>query len=156
MTLRLELQTASKAKHIPAAGAFAAWAEAALGDMPEAQDIGLVIRVVDEAESHELNRTYRHIDKPTNVLSFPFEAPPGIEDDHLGDLVICAGVVMREALEQGKAADAHWAHMTVHGVLHLLGYDHQNDEEADQMESREREILACLGFSDPYQSNENE
>ena len=155
MTLQLELQIATRVPNIPESEDFAAWAGATLEYAREGA-VDLVIRVVDEAESRTLNATYRHKDKPTNVLSFPFELPPGIDDDHLGDLVICAGVVIREANEQGKDAEAHWAHMTVHGVLHLLGYDHQNDEQAAQMESRERDILAKLGFPDPYQSNEYE
>lgn len=114
-------------------------------------DKELVIRIVDEAESRRLNHDYRGKDKPTNVLSFPFEAPPGVPIDHLGDLVVCAPVVAREAAEQGKALDDHWAHMIVHGLLHLMGYDHQNDREAEEMESLEVETLARLGISDPYE-----
>ncbi len=110
----------------------------------------LVIRVVDEAESSALNRDYRGRDRPTNVLSFPFEAPPPIESYLIGDLVICAPVVAREALAQGKAAKAHWAHMVVHGVLHLLGFDHPSDAEAESMEALEREIQGGLGYPDPY------
>jgi len=112
--------------------------------------IEVVIRLVDEAESRQLNHDYRGIDRPTNVLSFPFEAPAEVQLPLLGDLVICAPVVAREAVEQGKAAKAHWAHMVIHGVLHLLGYDHQADDEAQQMEQRERELLYRLHFTDPY------
>src|SRR5690606_20131870 len=102
----------------------------------ERQEAELTIRIVDEEESRILNRDYRGKDKPTNVLSFPFEAPPGLDAwPLLGDLVICAPVVAREAVEQGKPLMAHWAHMVVHGVLHLLGYDHEEDEDAEDRKS---------------------
>ena len=143
----LELQLASEAGELPARADFETWAETALEDEPRR---GLVIRVVDEAESRALNRDYRGRDKPTNVLSFPFEAPPGVPSDHLGDLVICAPVVAREAAEQGKPPAHHWAHMVVHGVLHLRGFDHLEPEEAEEMEARERALLARLGIPDPY------
>lgn len=110
----------------------------------------LTLRIVDEAESAALNATYRHKSGPTNVLSFPFEAPPGVALPLLGDLVICAPVVEREAQAQGKALEAHWAHMVVHGCLHLLGHDHLCAEEAVVMETREIEILSTLGYPDPY------
>ncbi|NOI15888.1 rRNA maturation RNase YbeY [Vibrio hepatarius] len=110
----------------------------------------VTVRIVDEEESHQLNHEYRGKDKPTNVLSFPFEAPPGIEIDLLGDLIICRQVVEREAKEQGKPLMAHWAHMVVHGSLHLLGYDHIEDDEAEEMESLETEIMQSMGFEDPY------
>ena len=125
------------------------WVNTAHAD--DADELELVIRIVDEAESRVLNHQYRGKDKPTNVLSFPFEAPPGVPCDQLGDLVICAPVVEREALEQNKALEAHWAHMVVHGVLHLMGYDHQNGEQAERMENFEIEILARLDFPDPYE-----
>ena len=108
------------------------------------------MRLVDEAESHELNLTYRGKDKPTNVLSFPFEAPPGIELPLLGDLIICRQVVEQEAKEQDKPLEAHWAHMVIHGSLHLLGYDHIIDEEAEEMDGLESEIMLALGYEDPY------
>lgn len=110
----------------------------------------ITIRIVDVSESQTLNRDYRGKDKPTNVLSFPFEAPVGLELDLLGDLVICRQVVESEAKEQNKVLLAHWAHMVVHGSLHLLGYDHINDEEADEMESLEVSIMSSLGFDNPY------
>jgi len=103
-----------------------------------------------EGESRELNHTYRGKDKPTNVLSFPFEAPPGIELPLLGDLIICRQVVEQEAQEQEKTLEAHWAHMVIHGSLHLLGYDHIEDDEAEEMESLETEIMLALGYPDPY------
>lgn len=110
----------------------------------------LTIRIVDKDESQQLNNTYRHKDKPTNVLSFPFESPIEIETPLLGDLVICKQVVEQEAIEQEKSLLSHWAHMIVHGCLHLLGYDHIDDEEAEEMESLEIEIMAELGFANPY------
>ncbi len=109
----------------------------------------ITLRVVDEAESRALNRDYRGIDRPTNVLAFSYDPAPG-SDALIGDLVICAPVVAREAAEQEKPLEAHWAHVIVHGTLHLLGYDHQNDDEAREMESLEVKILAELGFPDPY------
>jgi probable rRNA maturation factor len=124
------------------------WVEAALNK--ELDEAELTIRIVDVNEIRELNRDYRHKDSATNVLSFPFEAPPGVELPLLGDVVICAAVVLEEALYQGKAPEAHWAHMVVHGVLHLLGYDHVSDADADVMERREIEVLAGLGYADPY------
>ncbi|OZB41718.1 MAG: rRNA maturation RNase YbeY, partial [Alishewanella sp. 34-51-39] len=101
-------------------------------------------------ESQQLNLQYRGKDKATNVLSFPFQCPPGIELPLLGDLVICAGVVRAEAAEQNKPLAAHWAHMVVHGCLHLLGFDHINDADAEQMEAEEIQILQQLGISNPY------
>ncbi|MGD8235241.1 MAG: rRNA maturation RNase YbeY [Chromatiales bacterium] len=148
-TNRIELQVASDARALPTCEQVTSWVSAARLDHGDAT---IVVRIVDEAESRQLNRDYRGKDRPTNVLSFPFEPPPGIpeEQEHLGDLVICAPVVFREAREQQKQPEAHWAHMVVHGVLHLQGYDHQNIEEAEEMESLERQILARLGYSDPY------
>ena len=124
------------------------WATAAV--QPEGDEVEMTVRIVDEAESHELNLTYRGKDRPTNVLSFPFECPDEVELPLLGDLVICRQVVEREAAEQGKPLMAHWAHMVVHGSLHLLGYDHIEDDEAEEMESLETQIMQGLGFDDPY------
>src|SRR5690606_33587076 len=103
--------------------------------------------VVGSAESRRLNRTWRGKDKPTNVLSFP---APATQSPLLGDLAICAPVVAREAREQGKSTQAHWAHMVVHGVLHLLGYDHELDRDAAIMEARETALLANFGYANPY------
>lgn len=111
----------------------------------------LLLRYVDAEESRALNRTYRGRDKPTNVLSFPFELPPGVDDSHLGDLVICVPVVEAEAEAQGKSIEAHHAHMVVHGLLHLQGHDHESDDEAARMESLEIEILRQLGYDNPYE-----
>ena len=124
------------------------WATAAV--QPEGDEVEMTVRIVDEAESHELNLTYRGKDRPTNVLSFPFECPDEVELLLLGDLVICRQVVEREAAEQEKPLMAHWAHMVVHGSLHLLGYDHIEDNEAEEMESLETQIMQGLGFDDPY------
>lgn len=124
------------------------WATAAV--QPEGDEVEMTVRIVDEAESHELNLTYRGKDRPTNVLSFPFECPDEVELLLLGDLVICRQVVEREAAEQEKPLMAHWAHMVVHGSLHLLGYDHIEDDEAEEMESLETQIMQGLGFDDPY------
>ena len=144
----LDVQYATGADGLPSAADFQRWAQAALDGRYGAAE--LVVRIVDAAEGRELNRRYRGIDRPTNVLSFPFEAPPGVVVDHLGDLVICAPVVQREAREQGKPEAAHWAHLTVHGVLHLLGYDHQDEAQAQEMEAMEKRILETLGYGDPY------
>ncbi|MGD1990818.1 MAG: rRNA maturation RNase YbeY [Chromatiales bacterium] len=146
-TDNITLQIVTDAPDLPAPGLFATWVSAARLDETGAS---VVIRIVDETESRQLNRDFRGKDSPTNVLSFPFEPPPDIPEKHLGDLVICAPVVMREAREQNKQPEAHWAHMVVHGVLHLQGFDHQNSKEAEEMESLEREILEGLGYSDPY------
>jgi probable rRNA maturation factor len=147
--LILEIQQATGGDDwLPTEGDFRRWVTAAL---PQEKDpVELVIRLVDEAESRQLNHDYRGLDKPTNVLSFPFEVPAEVNVALLGDLVICAPVVAREATEQGKDYPAHWAHMVVHGVLHLLGYDHQSDSDAQEMEGLERIILGDLDFSDPY------
>ncbi len=113
-------------------------------------DAELAIRIVDTGEGLSLNQTYRGRDYATNVLSFPVEPPPGIELALIGDLAICAPVVEREALEQGKRPRDHWAHLTIHGVLHLLGYDHVRDPDAQVMEALETRILADMDIADPY------
>ena len=148
MSIEVEVQIVSEARDLPRTSAFRDWARAALADRRENAE--LVIRIVDEAESADLNATYRGKSGPTNVLSFPFEAPPPVESDLLGDLLICAPVVVREANEQGKPAAAHWAHMVVHGSLHLLGYDHETESEAAEMEALEGEILGRLDYPNPY------
>jgi probable rRNA maturation factor len=135
------VQIATRRAGVPHARSFARWANAAFAGGRRRADAlpELTIRVVGAAESRKLNRTWRGKNKPTNVLSFEG-----------GDLAICAPVVAREAREQGKPPAAHWAHMVVHGVLHLLGYDHENDRDAAQMEAREAKILAQLGMPNPY------
>ncbi len=149
MELELDLQLATEeGRPVPSEEQFERWVRTALAHLDEAQ---LTIRVVDEEESAELNGRYRGKQGPTNVLSFPFEAPPGIELPLLGDIVICAPVVEREAVEQGKAPASHWAHMVVHGCLHLLGYDHIEEAEAEEMESLETEMMTGLGYANPYE-----
>lgn len=148
--MNLDFQLASTDSGIPNVESFREWASAVAN---EEKAVGeMTIRVVDSDESEALNLRYRNIDKPTNVLSFPFDSLPKVPLKLLGDLVICASVVTREAQEQGKLPEAHWAHMVVHGMLHLLGYDHEYDAEAEIMESRERVILAKLGFPNPYRT----
>ncbi|MFV0576117.1 MAG: rRNA maturation RNase YbeY [Vibrio sp.] len=149
MSIELDLQIAvENTESLPSSEQFSQWLESAITlFQPQAE---VTIRIVEPEESQQLNRDYRGKDKPTNVLSFPFEAPPGIEIDLLGDLIICKQVVEDEAKEQNKPLVAHWAHMVVHGSLHLLGYDHIEDEEAEEMEGIETEIMQKLGFEDPY------
>jgi probable rRNA maturation factor len=135
---------------IPRGDSFRTWAAAALRVARRRRDSALAIHLVAIDEGRALNLQYRERDYATNVLSFPADLPPGLRLPQLGDLVICAPVVAREAAEQGKPLRHHYAHMTVHGVLHLLGYDHLVDAEAEQMEARERRALAGLGIPDPY------
>jgi probable rRNA maturation factor len=151
--LELDLQRASTASG-PSDAEFRRWCELALRQ--RSADSEMTIRLVDETEGRELNLTYRHKDYATNVLSFPADVPDEMLDiPLLGDLVICVPVVEREAAEQGKALDAHWAHLVMHGCLHLLGYDHIDDDEAEEMEALERELLAQLGHPDPYAADEH-
>ncbi len=128
---------------------FESWVDAALLHLDESCELS--IRLVDSEESAELNSSYRGKSGPTNVLSFPFESPVPMEPRLLGDLVICVPVVEREALEQNKKLNDHWAHLVVHGCLHLLGYDHIDDEEAEEMEALEISILDTLDIDNPYQ-----
>ena len=145
----VDLQIATEnIEGLPTEEQIAQWATAAV--QPEGGEVEMTVRIVDEAESHELNLTYRGKDRPTNVLSFPFECPDQVELPLLGDLVICRQVVEREAAEQEKPLMSHWAHMVVHGSLHLLGYDHIEDDEAEEMESLETQIMQGLGSDDPY------
>ena len=147
----IDLQIACEQESgLPTAEQIEQWATAAV--QPQSDEVEMTVRIVDEAESHELNLNYRGKDRPTNVLSFPFECPDEVELPLLGDLVICRQVVEREAQEQDKPVMGHWAHMVVHGSLHLLGYDHIEDDEAEEMESLETQIMTGLGFADPYLS----
>ncbi|MGO1295978.1 MAG: rRNA maturation RNase YbeY [Vibrio sp.] len=149
MSIELDLQLAcDSAEHLPSEERYTRWLTQAVSRFREQAEV--TIRIVDEPESHQLNLDYRGKDKSTNVLSFPFEAPPGFEIDLLGDLVICRQVVEREAKEQNTTLDSHWAHMVVHGSLHLLGYDHIEDDEAEIMESLETDIMQQMGYADPY------
>ncbi len=137
---------------LPAAASFRTWVNAALAGARRRAAVELSIRLVDAGEGRLLNREYRGRDYATNVLSFPVELPPGVRSPLIGDIVICAPVVAREAGEQGKPLRDHYAHLTVHGVLHLLGHDHGNDAEAARMEALEVRILARLGLPDPYRT----
>jgi len=152
MQADFEIQRAVTSLETPGDDKFRAWINAVEAD-PNRR-YRLTIRIVDEAEAQRFNREYRKRDYATNVLSFPADLPEGLPAEvrasELGDLLMCAPVVVREAREQHRPADDHWAHLTIHGLLHLLGYDHQQPEEATIMESLETEILAKLGISDPY------
>ncbi|TDJ68173.1 MAG: rRNA maturation RNase YbeY [Proteobacteria bacterium] len=138
----------SNASELPAEAMIAHWAQAALQGHERYVEVG--VRIVDESEIIELNQRFRKKAEPTNVLSFPFEDPPGTQTDVLGDVVVCAPIVSSQAQTEGKPLSAHWAHMVVHGIMHLRGYDHETPEEANAMEHMETRILEGLGFPDPY------
>jgi probable rRNA maturation factor len=142
--LNLSVQYACNREGLPLRTDFVRWARAALVGGGE-----ITIRLVDADEGQALNKEYRGKDYATNVLSFPYDSEPVV----MGDLVICPSVVAREAAEQNKALAAHYAHLTVHGMLHLQGWDHENDADAQAMEDEEREILAAMGYPDPYLGN---
>jgi len=151
MSVELDLQIACEFEDLPSHEQFELWADKALYAYREHAE--LTIRIADEAESQELNSQYRGKDKPTNVLSFPFDAPPGIELPLIGDLIICPHVVKAESIEQEKNFHEHFAHMTIHGCLHLLGFDHINEQDAIEMEGIEKTLLAELGIDDPYRDD---
>lgn len=145
--LTVDVQNVFDGPGVPSEEELQAWAQAAwLGQ--DASEV--TVRIVDTDESQALNHQYRGRDKPTNVLSFPFEAPPGITVALAGDLVICAPVVEDEAREQHKPLSSHWTHMVIHGMLHLQGYDHINDKDAEAMESLEIRLLSRFGIGNPY------
>lgn len=146
----LHLSYAAPRRGIPSAASFRRWSEAALVGARHRRPAELSIRIVGAREGRALNLRYRDRNYATNVLSFPVELPPGVRSPLLGDIVICAPVVAREAREQGKILRDHYAHLAVHGVLHLLGFDHQNDEDAGRMEALEIRVLAGLWLPDPY------
>lgn len=158
MIATLDFDNACPQSSVPPQEDFQRWIECALqhADLP-VKPVNVGIRIVDEIESAQLNRDYRDKDYATNVLSFASELPEVVlrelDEIPLGDLAICAPVVEREAAEQNKTLSTHWAHMVVHGVLHLNGFDHENDEEADQMEALETRILAALNIADPYRAD---
>jgi len=151
MTIEVEVQRASGSDFIPGDDCFQIWAGTAMEDGGSRL---LTIRVVGRAESAELNQRYRRKKGPTNVLAFAADVPQECGVPLLGDIVICAPLVMEEAMAQGKNPQAHWAHLVIHGVLHLLGFDHQNTAQAAVMESREISLLASLGYPDPYARND--
>lgn len=152
--IELSLGYALPRTGLPTRPQFRQWVLAALSGAGRRFDSEVAIQLVDAAEGQAMNRQYRGKDYATNVLSFPADLPEGLPEDfdfpQLGDLVICAPVVAREAAEQGKALGDHYAHLTIHGVLHLLGFDHVEEAEAEEMEALERQILASLGIADPY------
>lgn len=147
MSIDLDLQVATDCEAVPSAEQFLEWAGLALKGRADTE---LTLRLVDRSESSRLNEQFRSKKGPTNVLSFPAELPPGIDLPLLGDIVICAPLVEEEARNHGRTVESHWAHLVVHGVLHLLGFDHQTEQEADEMESLEVELLASIGIADPY------
>jgi probable rRNA maturation factor len=159
---RISVQYAAMRRGVPHAASLRRWAALALQSAVSRKTQSMCIRIVGNAESRRLNRDWRGKDKPTNVLSFPFD-DSGVDSHRagvraasaaalwLGDIVICAPVVAREAREQGKPLSAHWCHMTIHGVLHLLGYDHVLERDAGRMEALEIKLLARLGFDNPYE-----
>lgn len=153
MAVTLDTQIASSSVLLPSQEDLQAWCALALEQRTTPSE--LTIRLVDEAEGRTLNQQWRGKDYATNVLSFVAEIPEGILDiPLLGDLVICAPVVEREAREQNKQLQAHWAHMVIHGCLHLLGYDHIDEQEAQEMEELEQQLMAQLGYADPYAESE--
>lgn len=154
MALKIDVQVAGSRSGLPAVAKLRHWARSALAG--RRQDAELAIRIVDAAESRALNRRYRGKDRPTNVLAFPAELPAELALPLLGDLVICREVVEAEAAAQAKPLDAHWAHMVIHGALHLIGYDHKTPAEAEAMEALEAEVLAELGWPDPYREHGRE
>ena len=149
----LDIQIVSQSKQLPDQEQFQYWVDAVLKD--ESQDSELVIRIVDEAEMIQFNDQYRDKKGPTNILSFPFEIPEGVDSNLLGDILVCAPVVEKEAKQQHKELDNHWAHMIVHGVLHLLGYDHVGDQDAEEMEALEIKILKKIKIRNPYEEKSN-
>lgn len=149
ITIDLQIAAEADKNAVPKKTAIKRWVNSAIPETKRPTEI--CIRVVGGEESQTLNLQYRGKDKPTNVLSFPCELPPGVDLPILGDLVICEPVVNREAKEQGKTSEAHWAHMVIHGTLHLLGYDHQQDDEAGIMESLETKLLTQLDYPAPYE-----
>ncbi|MBY6205383.1 rRNA maturation RNase YbeY [Halomonas denitrificans] len=149
----IDVQHAVALDGVPSDADLVRFAAAALPD--SGAEVEICLRVVDEAESRALNREWRGKDAPTNVLSFPASRPPGLPEavelpSPAGDVVLCAPVIAREARDQGKPPADHWAHLVIHGILHLRGFDHMQEEEAERMETVERELLAELGIADPY------
>ncbi len=155
MQLEIDLQRACDTD-VPAEEIIHQWISAALVGANYIYDTEITVRIVDSESIQQLNNRYRHKDKPTNVLSFPFEIPPGLTRNNvgglLGDLVICADIVAQEAAQQQKSGQEHWAHLIIHGCLHLLGYDHTTEPDAVKMEALEIDLLASLGYSNPYVS----
>ena len=150
MAYQIDIESNSQSLLIPASVELERWVSAALQSQ-EFEDAEVSVYIVDDAEGQQLNTQYRGKDYPTNVLSFPADIAEEVGIPLLGDLVVCAPVVEREAQEQGKSLQAHWAHMLVHGTLHLVGFDHIEDDEAEIMETLETQIVTGLGYPAPYQ-----
>ena len=155
MLIHIDLQNTIDSQSLPKINQIQTWLLTALKKInAKFEQPEITIRVVSLEESQQLNSTYRNKDKPTNILSFPFEAPEMIPveelDELLGDLVVCEQIVIEEANSQNKTIESHWAHILIHGLLHLQGFDHLEDQQAEQMESIEIEILSELGFPNPY------
>lgn len=148
----IDIQRVFESPNQPSDAQLELWVNTVLTNLDD--DFELTIRIVDEMESAQLNETYRHKKGSTNILSFPFEVPDGMELNLLGDLVICAPVLQREAQEQNKPLHNHWAHIVIHGTLHLLGYDHIEDEDAQEMEAKEIAFLHTLSIPNPYEDTE--
>lgn len=151
MSIQLDFENTTDLS-TPDESQFQTWVNAALVNRVQTTDIELSICIVSEDEMTQLNSQFRDKEKSTNVLSFPADIPPEVEINLLGDIAICAAVIEREAKEQSKPLDAHYAHMAIHGVLHLIGYDHIEDNQADEMERLEKTILTSLGYPNPYES----
>ena len=152
MAIVVHIEDNSGSDDVPDPSSMRCWISAAL--KPHAPNAELSVLVVDEAAMTDFNHRYRHISKSTNVLSFPAELPDFIDTPLLGDIILCADVINREAGEQHKPRDAHWAHMLIHGSLHLLGFDHDDDPEAAEMEAEETFLVTALGFAPPYDAVE--
>lgn len=149
-SIDVDVQYASNERNLPNKDLLTRWVDAAL-QAEKISNVELTIRIVDEAEASQLNERWRQRKGPTNVLSFPFESPPGVDIPLLGDIIICAPLVARETAEQNKSLFAHWAHLVIHGTLHLLGYNHIDEAQAQTMESLEIHALHKLGHPNPYQ-----
>lgn len=147
--ITVDIQLATEFTPLPTDEHMTRWAQYAVKELH--RDVEITVRIVDEHEIARLNATYRGKDKPTNVLSFPVDLPPGIQDDLLGDIVICAKIVAEEAKAQHKSYESHFAHMIIHGCLHLMGYDHVTPEQADIMEPKEIQLMAALNYPNPYE-----
>lgn len=148
MSITVDIQYAYRDKCTPDRKTIKKWIKVILIEFRDNAEV--TIRIVDENESKSLNSKWRKVNGPTNVLSFPAEVINSVDTSFLGDVIICAPVVIREAMEQNKTAEAHWAHMIIHGILHLLGYDHINGHDAEVMESLEVKFLEKLGYGNPY------
>jgi len=155
MSITVDIDNVSTNKNVPSHTNMAHWVKHVLSHEAKT-DAELSIRIVDKDEIQQLNASYRNKDKPTNVLSFPAELPEAVEIPLLGDIIICAPIVEEEAREQQKSTDSHWAHMLIHGTLHLLGYDHIDDSEADIMETIEIKLMQSLKFDSPYQDDKKD